>query len=148
MQTALRQHLRRLCVGVAVFAEMPTGVVGPNIAGKITGAFRPRAFLFRYVQPLPDGLFIVADAHTASAVGAVRSELISLGAGLHSHAVGRRDADHLPAQEEPLILRHRPDFRKIAPHLGVQVDKTDNRSLRISIQGGGNLFKCPQMILR
>ena len=45
---------------------MLTGIVSADIAGEITGTFRPRALSFGRVQALADGFFVIADPHTSN----------------------------------------------------------------------------------
>ena len=60
VQAAPGNHGGGLGICVAVFAQVPAGVISPDITGEVTRAFGPRAFSFRRVQTLTDRFFVIA----------------------------------------------------------------------------------------
>ena len=82
---------------------MLAGVVRADVAGNVTRAFRSRALSFWHIQPPADSLLIVADPHTAAALGSIGGKFISLCAWLNDHAMGRSDLNHGLPKNQPFF---------------------------------------------
>ena len=141
------QNPVRLRICIAIFAQMPAGIIGADIACKVAGAFCPGASLFWHLQMPADGLLIVADPHTAATVGAEGGKFVTLRARLHSHPVCGSNLNDLLAERQALRLGDLPGLRKVAPNLGIEVDEADHDRLRIAVEGRCNLIKSVNLVL-
>ena len=78
MKPAERHDLFWLRIGVAVFAQMPAGIVRAYVTREVAGTFSTRALLFRGVQAHANRIFVVAYLHTSAAISAENREVASL----------------------------------------------------------------------
>ena len=146
MEPALRQHFRSFRICIAISAQMSASVICADIAGQIAGAIRSCAFLFGRVQMLSDGFFIIADPHTAAAVGAVGSKFIAFRAGLYCHAVGRSNLYDLFSKNEALFPGDLFSLREVPSDLRIEVNETDHGSSGIAVEGSCYFVKSTELV--
>ena len=127
---------------------MPAGVISPDVAGEITGAFCPCTFLFWRMEHLTDRLFIVAELHAAAAVRAPCREFITFCTGFDRHPVGSGDADNFFPQSETLLRRDLCRFGKISFDFGVKVNEADYNRFGCAVQHRSHLLECTDMVFR
>ena len=147
MQSALLHNGRWFCIGITIFAKVPTAVIGTDITRKITGTCFSCPLLFRYMQAFSNGFLIIADKHTSTAICPILGQFIPLRTGLQYHTMGTRNLNHgLPKQKSVSVLKSLK-LRKVLFPLWVKVYKTDDDCFRISLQCRSNLPKGFQMIV-
>ena len=128
----------RICVRIAVTAEVSAGIIRADVIRKKTGAFSAGSFFLWKLQFFMDGLLKDPCSHAAAAVCAIGGQFRSFRAGPKNHTVRICHADHLPAQGQPFFLRNGPALRKIPEHFSVQIQKADDAGMGIALQLSGN----------
>ena len=147
MEAALRNDQGRVCVRIAIPAQMPACVVCSDVTGQVACAFGSGSGLSGRVQPLADRLFIIAEFHTPAAVRTEPGKIRSFGTGPESHAVCRCDPDHFFSKCQPLVLRDLFGFREIPSDLWVQIYETDYCSPGVALKGGRHSLECAEVVL-
>ena len=94
-----------------------------------------------------DGFLIIADPHAPAAVGAEGSQLVPFRARLYSHTVRSGNLDDLFAECQALLLRDFPGLREVLPDFGIQINEADDNGPCISVEGGSNLVKSPNLVI-
>lgn len=125
------RHQLLAVVGVAVAAQVATGVVCADVGGHKAGALFAGVFTRRQVQATMQRGFKNLLGHAAAAICAIRGQFVSLGTGTYRKAVLPPNLHKSLAQREPVGTGDTLHLRKIAPHFLVQINKADNAGVGV-----------------